>query len=190
MAMEADSQRMFPVSDTAAAPSSSQLDTTGPYIASTLRTLPPSLFYDVKTAIVPDDVDQIRATVERWASAEEVDLIITSGGTGWGARDVTVQVSQSISPILRLLPADCDLVNPTLTCQALTPLISKPLPSLSQALTAYGLSKTPLASLSNPLCGIIASTRRTLLVALPGSKGGVKDGMAVLVSSHSPAPFG
>lgn len=71
--------------------------------------------------------------------------------------------------------------------QALTPFITKPLPSLAQALTSYGLSKTHLASLSNPLCGIIApSTRRTLLVALPGSKGGVKDGMAVLVSRSEP----
>ncbi|KAL7415890.1 MoaB/Mog domain-containing protein [Mrakia frigida] len=143
------------ISDTASQPGSSNLDTTGPFISSSLQAFPNSLFHDVQRSIVPDDVEKIRSAVRGWAENGEADIIITSGGTGWTAKDVTVE--------------------------ALTPLITKPLPSLSQALTSYGLTKTHLASLSNPLCGIIASsTRRTLLVALPGSKGGVKDGMAVL----------
>ncbi|CDZ97060.1 Molybdopterin biosynthesis protein [Phaffia rhodozyma] len=147
------------VSDTAAAaPHDLSLDTTGPYIRSQLIGIQGLFASDhmVSQAVVSDSEDDIRKIVRTWAD-EGVDLVITTGGTGWGARDVTVQ--------------------------ALAPLFSKHLPALSQAITAYGLSKTPLASLSNPICGLISpATRlsRTLVVALPGSKGGVKDGMAVL----------
>lgn len=79
------------MSDSASAPSSSQLDTTGPYITSTLRAHPHSLFLDFQTCIVPDEVDRIRGVVRRWAT-DGVDLIITTGGTGWAATDVTVEV--------------------------------------------------------------------------------------------------
>lgn len=87
------------VSDTAAAsPLDSSLDTTGPFIASSLQNPALGLFTNVKRRVVSDDLGEIRRAVEGWVSGgqgemvEPVRLIITTGGTGMGGRDVTVEV--------------------------------------------------------------------------------------------------
>lgn len=136
---------------------------------------------------MPDSVELIRGAVERWArggSGDQVRLIVTTGGTGMGVRDVTVEVRRLPRQLGVLLQVLISFVvaPPHPGRQAVTPLFAKPLPALAQALTSYGLTKTPLAALSNPTCGVVHGPggRRVLVVCLPGSRGGVKDGMAVL----------
>lgn len=100
------------VSDTAAAsPLDSSLDTTGPFIASSLQDPALGLFTDVKRRVVSDDLGEIRRAVEGWVSGgqgemvEPVRLIITTGGTGMGSRDVTVEV-RSLFPLTEVVGTD------------------------------------------------------------------------------------
>jgi len=74
----------FPVavSDTASQPGSSNLDTTGPFISSSLSAFPNSLFHDVQRSIVPDDVEKIRSAVRGWAESGEVSLVLPREGDG------------------------------------------------------------------------------------------------------------
>lgn len=82
------------VSDTAACPGQADLDKTGPDISASLLGISPSLFSNIRTEIAPDDVAAIRSMVRSWADDDDgVDVIICTGGTGWGERDVTVEVS-------------------------------------------------------------------------------------------------
>ena len=100
--------------------------------------------------VVPDDVALITGWLRRWAP--HVDLIVTTGGTGLGPRDVT----------------------PEATMRA----IERPVPGLAEALRDETRRKTPLAALSRGVAGILG---RCLIVNLPGSPkavGGVPGGPA------------
>ncbi|HEU0087255.1 MAG TPA: molybdenum cofactor biosynthesis protein MoaE [Pseudonocardiaceae bacterium] len=85
------------------------------------------------------------------AVAQAVDVVLTTGGTG-------------ISPTDR-------------TPEATAPLLDRPLPGLADAIRSSGLPQVPTAVLSRGLAGV---ARRTLVVNLPGSTGGVRDGLGVL----------
>ncbi|MEN8374676.1 MAG: MogA/MoaB family molybdenum cofactor biosynthesis protein [Gemmatimonadota bacterium] len=100
---------------------------------------------------VADEVDRIRAVLESWTASGSVDLILTTGGTGFTARDVTPE--------------------------ATAPLIERDAPGLADAIRRLGAKNTPYAILSRGLAGIRG---RTLIVNLPGGTGGVRDGLAVL----------
>ena len=100
------------------------------------------------TAIVPDEPARIAAVVQQWcdpsatgsgAGAGAVDLLLTSGGTGFGPRD--------------------------LTPEALRPLLHREAPGVAQALLNEGLKHTPLAVLSRPVVG---TRHSTLICTLPG----------------------
>ncbi|KAJ1603727.1 hypothetical protein NDA14_004707 [Ustilago hordei] len=107
---------------------------------------------------VGDQVCKIRSTVQLLFELEGVDLVVTTGGTGFGVRDVTPE--------------------------ALEPLISRKTPALTHAITAYSLNKTPLAALSRSVTGICkANGREGLLVALPGSPKAVKECLEVLLGN-------
>ncbi len=95
--------------------------------------------------IIPDDFDVIQSTVKELTN-EGFDLVIFSGGTGLSNRDVTPD--------------------------ALTPLITKPIPGIMEALRNYGQLRMPYAMLSRGVAGFIDDT---LVMALPGSTGGVQD---------------
>lgn len=85
------------------------------------------------------------------ALAAGTDVVITSGGTGVNPSDVTPEQT--------------------------APLIERALPGIAEAVRSYGAAKVPTAVLSRGLAGV---TGRSLIVNLPGSSGGVRDGIAVL----------
>ena len=102
--------------------------------------------------IIPDDRPTIRARLEEWADARKLDLIVTTGGTGLGPRDVT----------------------PEATREAL----DYEVPGLAEAMRAEGLKHTPLAMLSRAVTGVRG---RTLIVNLPGSPKGVRENLAAVL---------
>lgn len=100
--------------------------------------------------LVPDEVEAVQAAL-RTAVASGHDLVVTTGGTGLSPRDVTPE--------------------------ATAPLLERTVPGLAEALRARGAGAVPTAVLSRGLAGTIGTA---LVVNLPGSTGGVRDGVAVL----------
>lgn len=122
-------------------------DTSGPILVAGLR----ELGIEVGDPVVVSDgepvLDALRAAV-----AEQVDLVITTGGTGHTPRDLT----------------------PEMTAQ----VIDRPSPGLAEAIRAYGVAHgVPTAILSRGIAGIAGTT---LIVNAPGSSGGAKDTIAAL----------
>jgi molybdenum cofactor synthesis domain-containing protein len=109
------------------------------------------LGYQVNDVIVvPDDVNQIQNALRK-AIADKFDLIVTTGGTGISPTDVTPEATLS--------------------------LIEKLLPGISEALRAYSRDKVPTTDLSRGLAGV---TGKSLIINLPGSPGGVRDGLVII----------
>ncbi len=105
-----------------------------------------------ETAVVPDDRPLIAATLRRWADEVGLDLILTTGGTGFAPRDVTPEATGDV--------------------------VERLAPGLAEAMRADSLRMTPHAVLSRAVAGIRG---RTLIINLPGSpKGAVENLGAVL----------
>lgn len=102
-------------------------------------------------AVVPDESEAIADTLREWADGGMVDLVLTTGGTGFTERDVTPEATQRV--------------------------IERGAPGISEWIRAVGVKKTPYAALSRGLAGIRG---QVLIVNLPGSPSGVTDGLAVL----------
>jgi molybdopterin adenylyltransferase len=105
--------------------------------------------------LVPDDAREIADTVRRLADSGEVSLVLTTGGTGVAARDVTPEATRGV--------------------------IEREIPGLSELMRSEGFKSTPRAVLSRGLAGVRG---RVLIVNLPGSpKGAVEslDAIAKLV---------
>jgi molybdopterin adenylyltransferase len=102
-------------------------------------------------SLVPDETDRIAAALLGWADADVADLILTTGGTGLTARDVTPEATRAV--------------------------LDKEAPGIAEALRISVYPGFPRAALSRGLAGVRG---RTLIVNLPGSPGGVRDGLAVL----------
>ncbi|KAI6241947.1 Molybdenum cofactor biosynthesis protein [Aphelenchoides fujianensis] len=104
----------------------------------------------ISTGIVPDEITAIK----EWISArlDALDVILTTGGTGFAPRDVTPEATRQ--------------------------LIERPCPGIVVALLRAGLEKTPLAALSRPEAGIAG---RCLIVNLAGSPKAVRESMPVLL---------
>jgi molybdopterin adenylyltransferase len=108
--------------------------------------------YDLaERAIVPDDTARIAGVLVAWADEDLADLVLTTGGTGLTARDVTPEATRAV--------------------------LDKEAPGLAEALRIAVYPRFPRAALSRGLAGVRG---RTLIVNLPGSPGGVRDGLAVL----------
>jgi molybdopterin adenylyltransferase len=105
--------------------------------------------YDVARRIVPDDRDAIADAIADLA--EEASLVLTTGGTGLGPRDVTPE--------------------------ATTAVLERAAPGIAEAIRADAIARTPHGLLSRGIAGVRG---RTLVVNLPGSPGGCRDGYAVL----------
>ena len=102
-------------------------------------------------ALVPDETGRIAALLAEWADGARVDVILTTGGTGLTARDVTPEATRTV--------------------------LEKEAPGIAEALRMSVYPRFPRAALSRGLAGVRA---RTLIVNLPGSPGGVRDGLTVL----------
>ncbi|TQJ74637.1 molybdenum cofactor biosynthesis protein B [Streptomyces sp. SLBN-31] len=101
---------------------------------------------------VVPDGDPVEAAL-RAGTEEGYDVIVTTGGTGISPTDRTPEVTRSV--------------------------VDYEVPGIAEAIRAFGREKVPTAALSRGLAGVAG---RTLIVNLPGSTGGVKDGLAVLES--------
>ena len=104
----------------------------------------------VLQTVVPDDVDAIRRAVQK-ALAADAAVVLTTGGTGVTPTDVTPE--------------------------AVGPLLDREVPGIAEAVRLASRDRVPTAVLSRGVAGTIG---RTLVVTLPGSPGGVRDGIAVL----------
>ena len=102
-------------------------------------------------AVVPDETDRIAAQLLCWADGGVTDVILTTGGTGLGPRDVTPEATRAV--------------------------IDREAPGIAEALRRAGLPQVPTAIISR---GIAGARGATLIVNLPGSPGGVRDGLGVL----------
>lgn len=112
----------------------------------------------VKQSLLPDDESAIREILAQWADTGEMDVILTTGGTGFSPRDVTPEATRAV--------------------------IERESPGLAEAMRAASLKITPHAMLSRIVTGI---RKKTLIINLPGSpKGAVENLQVVLpVLSHA-----
>ena len=105
--------------------------------------------YEVERRLVPDDKHTISDALDELA--RDAALVLTTGGTGLGPRDVTPEATRDV--------------------------IGREAPGIAEALRADSIAKTPHGLLSRGVAGVLGST---LIVNLPGSPGGARDGFAVL----------
>jgi molybdenum cofactor synthesis domain-containing protein len=103
------------------------------------------------SATVSDDSHAIVPVLLDWADGGEVDIILTTGGTGFGPRDVTPEATRAV--------------------------VDRIAPGLAEALRREGEKGTRFASISR---GLVGARGRVLIANLPGSPGGVRDGLEVL----------
>ncbi len=126
-----------------------RVDTSGAAIAELLTTIDAAID---RSEVVPDERDQIAATLRSWADSDELDLVVTTGGTGLGPRDVTPE--------------------------AMTDVIERPVPGLGELMRSAGLKHTPMAALSR---GIVGVRGRCLILNLPGSEKGVRQNLSAVL---------
>ena len=105
--------------------------------------------YEVERRIVPDEGGQIAEALEQLTA--ENRLVLTTGGTGLGPRDVTPEATRAV--------------------------LEREAPGIAEALRADSIAKTPHGLLSRGVAGVRGTT---LIVNLPGSTGGCRDGFAIL----------
>jgi molybdenum cofactor synthesis domain-containing protein len=105
--------------------------------------------HEVERRLVPDEAREIARAIEELAAA--ADVVLTTGGTGLGPRDVTPEATRTV--------------------------LQRDAPGIAEALRADSIAKTPHGLLSRGVAGVVG---RTLVVNLPGSPGGARDGWAVL----------
>jgi molybdenum cofactor synthesis domain-containing protein len=124
-------------------------DGSGPLLAAMLRD---ELGFTVaEYAIVPDEREEIAAALRRWSDERRLDLILTTGGTGFAPRDVTPEATLAV--------------------------VERPTPGLTEAMRAASLTVTPHAMLSRAAAGIRG---RTLIVNLPGSPKAARENLLTI----------
>ena len=112
----------------------------------------------VETKILSDDLDPLVQALKDLADRDDVNLIVTTGGTGLGPRDNTPEATKQV--------------------------IERDVPGISEAIRAESLKATPMAMISRGVCGVRSGT---LIVNLPGSPKAVRETFAVIkpVLSHA-----
>jgi molybdopterin adenylyltransferase len=101
--------------------------------------------------LLPDETGRIAGILVEWSDDGRADVILTTGGTGLTARDVTPEATQAV--------------------------LDKEAPGIAEALRTSAFSRFPRSALSRGVAGVRG---KTLIVNLPGSPGGVRDGLDVL----------
>ncbi|XP_073923850.1 gephyrin isoform X2 [Castor canadensis] len=109
--------------------------------------------------IVPDEIEEIKETLIDWCDEKELNLILTTGGTGFAPRDVTPEKFPTF-PFCGLQKG------------ATKEVIEREAPGMALAMLMGSLNVTPLGMLSRPVCGIRG---KTLVINLPGSKKGSQE---------------
>lgn len=104
-------------------------------------------------AVVPDERDIIGDTLREWCDGGEIDLVLTTGGTGIAERDITPEATLDVAERL--------------------------VPGIGEAMRSEGLKHTPRAMLSRSVAVI---RRNTLIVNLPGSEKGVRESLAAVIA--------
>lgn len=122
-------------------------DNSGKIIQETLKKFPLDVAH---YEIVPDEKKKIQEKIVQWVDSG-VRLVVTTGGTGLGPRDVTVEAVKEI--------------------------IDREVTGAAEAMRAFGQRRTPYAMLSRSIVGI---KNQSLIITLPGSSNGVKEGLAAL----------
>jgi molybdenum cofactor biosynthesis protein MoaC len=123
-------------------------DTSGKLLTEKLK----ELKFDVtKTTVLPDDASRIKAELLELCDRQRVDLIMTTGGTGIGPRDVTPEATLEV--------------------------LERRLTGVEEAVRKYGQDRIPMAMLSRGVAGVRG---KTVIINLPGSRGAVEDGVQVL----------
>jgi molybdopterin adenylyltransferase len=125
-------------------------DSSGPALSSLIQA---EGWAVVKQSLLPDDETSIRETLSNWADSGEVDVILTTGGTGFSPRDVTPESTRAV--------------------------IERESPGLAEAMRAASLKITPHAMLSRIVTGI---RKKTLIINLPGSPKGAVENLQVIIS--------
>lgn len=125
-----------------------RVDESGPAI----REMVQSLGEVTSCVVVPDDLDLLKEAMINMSDKEKVDLIFTSGGTGFSSRDNTPEATLAV--------------------------IHKQAPGLAEAMRAESLKKTNRAMLTRAVAGIRNST---LIINMPGSVKAVKECLAVIM---------
>ena len=102
--------------------------------------------------VIPDDLQTIQATLALWADSGEIDVILTTGGTGFSPRDITPEATQMV--------------------------IERFAPGMAEAMRAEGLKITPHAMLSRAVTGI---RKQTIIINLPGSPKAALENLEVIL---------
>jgi molybdenum cofactor synthesis domain-containing protein len=123
-------------------------DASGPALANLIQTEGWSV---VNQSLLPDDESSIRQMLIAWADSGEMDVILTTGGSGFSPRDITPEATRAV--------------------------IDREAPGLAEAMRAASLKVTPHAMLSRIVTGI---RRKTLIVNLPGSPKGAVENLQVI----------
>jgi molybdopterin adenylyltransferase len=145
-------------------------DTSGAIIQDLLASVGCSI---ARYEVIPDDQERIADHLCRWADGGQVQLIVTTGGTGLGPRDFTSQATQSV--------------------------LDYEIPGIAEAMRSEGLKHTPMAMISRAVVGVRG---KTLIVNLPGNPKGVRENLTVVLpvlqhavellsgefSEHEPGP--
>ncbi len=105
-----------------------------------------------ETLILPDDLDIIRDTLILWADSGDVDIILTTGGTGFAPRDITPEATRHV--------------------------VDKLAPGITEAMRLESLKITPHAMLSRAVAGIRG---RTLIINLPGSPKAARENLEIVL---------
>jgi len=107
---------------------------------------------EARYAIVPDEQDQIAQVLRQWADGGQVDVILTTGGTGLGPRDVTPEATRAV--------------------------LEREAPGIVEAMRAESGKRTPFAMISRQVAGVRG---RCLIVNLPGSPKAVRECLEVVL---------
>jgi molybdenum cofactor synthesis domain-containing protein len=126
-----------------------RVDTSGDAVSELLTSINAQI---VRRDIVPDQRGEIAGKLRAWCDEGIVDIIVTTGGTGLAARDVTPEATLDI--------------------------VERVVPGIAEAMRAEGLRHTPKAMLSRGAAGVRA---HTLIINLPGSEKGVRESLGAIL---------
>jgi molybdenum cofactor synthesis domain-containing protein len=106
----------------------------------------------IRSAILPDDLDNLRETLSSWADGGEMDVLITTGGTGFAPRDITPEATRLV--------------------------IEREAPGLAEAMRLESIKNTPHSMLSRSVAGIRG---RVIIINLPGNPKGAVESLKVVL---------